>query len=95
MPKGHPILIEFNDLPPMSLNELADMHGLARRTVHGRYERGARTIEQLTRPADMRQSRPGRKRSSTVCLNSLLAGWSLAPGVSEATMASGPSARFL
>jgi hypothetical protein len=91
MPKGQVTVIEYQN-QPMSLREFADAAGLAHKTVQGRWNRGYRTVEQLSRPADKRFSNAQRK--AKVCVNSLLAGWKYQaiPTASEVDAASSPSA---
>jgi hypothetical protein len=76
----------------LRLGDFCNVFKLPYRTVQGRWNRGERTFEQLSRPPEARFSRakPHKDRS---CISSLLAGWKLVDGACEVLAATTPSAR--
>jgi hypothetical protein len=84
----------LHDGQMLTLRELAVATGINPATIFKRWTQGQRGA-QLIRPLDPRGVRnPLARKSRLSCpINSLLAGWKLAPGVSGLQTVSTPSAR--
>jgi hypothetical protein len=68
----------------VSLRQFAEMVGVSHYTVQDRWQRGERTIEQLSRKPPLRHFRSkAALPMETLCINSLLAGWKLPPSASD------------